>query len=108
MLHMTTDHMEEDRVLALHRRANKAANGVLGSEVISEALRKMKDAHDTGERELDAERLRIVERFIALMKSSGIGIPAKKREQLAACMFRLDEPNTQYNYKYEVRRPQLQ
>ena len=109
MLHMTTDNMEEDRVVALHRRAGKAANGVIGSEVIFEALCKMKDAHDKGERELDAERLRIVERFVALMKSSpGYGMPAKKRSQLAACMYRLDEPNAQYNYKIEVRRFQLQ
>ena len=104
MLHMTTDTIEGDRAIALHRRANKAANGVDGSEVIYQALSKMKEAHDTGERELDAERLRIVERHIAQMKSSGFGIPVKKREALNACMYRFDEPNTMYNYKTEVRK----
>ena len=103
MLHMTTDTIEGDRAIALHRRANKAANGVTGSEVIFDALCKMKEAHDKGERELDAERLRIVERQIAMMKSAGYGMPAKKREALKACMYRFDEPNTQYNYKTEVR-----
>ena len=104
MLHMTTDTIEGDRAIALHRRANKAANGVDGSEVIYQALSKMKEAHDTGERELDAERLRIVERHIAQMKSSGFGMPVKKREALNACMYRFDEPNTMYNYKTEVRK----
>ena len=103
MLHMTTDTIEGDRAIALHRRANKAANGLTGSEAIYEALCKMKDAHDKGERQLDVEQLRILERQIAQMKSSGYGMPVKKREALKHCMMRFDEPNTSYNYKTEVR-----
>ena len=104
MLHMTTDTIEGDRAIALHRRANKAANGMISSDVIFEALGKMKEAHDKGEHELDVERLRIVERHIAQMKASSYGMPAKKREALTSCMYRFDEPNAMYNYKTEVRK----
>ena len=104
MLHMTTDTIEGDRAIALHRRANKAANGMISSDVIFEAFSKMKEAHDKGERELDVERMAIVERHIAKMKTSGYGMPANKREALTSCMYRFDEPNTMYNYKTEVRK----
>lgn len=102
VLHVTTDALNRDRFIQLHRRAERAYLTRIGSRVIYETLHDIKKEHEE-KNHLNANQLAVLDRYLLEYKHQGFELSEVKQKELTGNWIKkLMEARRDYNFKITV------
>ena len=102
LMNMATDRLNTERYDVLNRRVERGRLSVYGSDDIYSALVAIKAEHEE-KKHLDADRLRILERYLMEFKRQGAELNKKKKRDLQFnWMKKLLGEQRDYNFRYRL------